>query len=400
VALGLWSPSASADAPASGAAPRPNRAPKFEPAFDVLPLRSSVFGSEFNRLRVGRLAHIVVHADDPDGDALGFSIQPLPAGATLDVHTGALAWVPTAPGTHQLEFSVTDGTAVARRTITFVVGPNLAPGAAGHEALLVEASASSREQATDVVSTRSGLAVVAYDPDGDSVTITPKRLPAGARLERADSGNGVELHWRPSEDQAGEHELVFDVSDGELKATVKRQAVVIPAWSARESVRWLLLGGGPATFLTHGDGEAFLGGAFDVSLAALRSSGFRAARCAIGGERDECSASHHRFYAEFEVLDSMRRDAPSLFSYGVGYSASLEWNPARRYLIPHYGVEAGGLVRAGVGHLAQTRPYLGLHLFASDDVWVNAVLGYRVVPARLAELSGPTFGVKLVLSPW
>jgi hypothetical protein len=38
-------------------------------------------------------------------------------------------------------------------------------------------------------------------------------------------------------------------------------------------------------------------------------------------------------------------------------------------------------------------------LFVSDDVWFNAVLGYRIVPSRLAELSGATLGLKLVLAP-
>jgi hypothetical protein len=58
------------------------------------------------------------------------------------------------------------------------------------------------------------------------------------------------------------------------------------------------------------------------------------------------------------------------------------------------------MVREGVGHRAQTRPYLGLHLFASTDVWLNAALGYRVVPAGLKDLSGPTFALRAIINPW
>jgi hypothetical protein len=39
-------------------------------------------------------------------------------------------------------------------------------------------------------------------------------------------------------------------------------------------------------------------------------------------------------------------------------------------------------------------------LFANDDIWLNAMLGYRVVPAELYELSGPTFALTAVLNPW
>jgi hypothetical protein len=378
---------------------RSNRAPKFNPAFEVLPTRSTLFGSEHGKVRVGRTSHIVVHANDPDEDALKFSVDPLPAGATIDVDTGTLSWRPTAPGRQQFEFTVTDGSAVARRSIMIVVGPNRAPAAVGRDVLLALARADGDEVGEGVISTRSGSPVIAHDPDGDPVTIRVLKLPSGATLEKNETEWGVSLHWRPTEAQVGEHEIAFVASDGERTTEFRRRVRVLPEWSAHDSVRWVLPGGGPATFLTHADGELFVGGAFDVSLAAKRS-GLRAARCGTGGEPSECAASRHRFYAEFEVLDSMRAGSPSLFTYGLGFSASLEWNPARRYLIPHYGVEIGGLVRSELGHRAAVRPYLGTHLFASDDWWLNAVLGYRVVPAELVDLSGPTLGVKLVLAPW
>jgi hypothetical protein len=174
----------------------------------------------------------------------------------------------------------------------------------------------------------------------------------------------------------------------------------MPEWEGPSNVGWLLLGGGPSGFVAQGDGEAFVGGAVDATLAAIRGNGRDAYRCAHNLKTHDCHASHHRFYAQFEVLDSTRADAPAIFTYGIGYSATLEWDPERRYLIPHYGVEIGGLVREGLGHRAQTRPYLGLHLWASDQIWVNLDVGYRVTPAELGHLSGPTASLGLVLSPW
>jgi hypothetical protein len=343
---------------------------------------------------------VVVHATDVDGDALRFSLQPLPSGASFDTETGTLAWTPAAAGPHEFECSVSDGSSTARRTITVNVGANRAPEPMGEDSLTIVVRPGHRDETSDLIHTRAGSSVLAFDHDMDAVTVRPRRLPAGARLELSENRSGVELHFAPTEAQVGEHELSFDVSDGELTTRVERRITVLPAWAARRSSRWLLLGGGPAAYLTPSEGEVFIGGAFDVTLLAVRTSGVKAARCANGADPDECTASHHRFYAEFEVLDSLRAGSPSLFTYGLGYSGSLEVNPARRYLIPQYGFEVGGLIGAAAGHLLATRPYLGLHLVANDDLWLDAVLGYRVVPAELASLSGPTLGVKLVLAPW
>jgi len=63
-------------------------------------------------------------------------------------------------------------------------------------------------------------------------------------------------------------------------------------------------------------------------------------------------------------------------------------------------VDVGGLVRSGVGHRAQVHPYLGLHLWASNDVWVDATVGYRVTPGELLDLSGPAFALRAIVNPW
>lgn len=210
----------------------------------------------------------------------------------------------------------------------------------------------------------------------------------------------IYFDWAPTQADVGDHELVVDVSDGELRTTITRKIVVMPEWAAHDYSRWFLLGLGPSGFITHGDGELFLGGTFDATLVALREDGLSGYRCAHETGRRDCHASHHRFYAQFEVLDSVRSGASALFTYGIGYSASLEWYPARRYLIPHYGVDIGGLVRSEVGHRAQVHPYLGLHLWTDDDIWIDATLGYRVVPAELRDLSGPTFALRAIVNPW
>jgi hypothetical protein len=293
-------------------------------------------------------------------------------------------------------FEVSDGHAVARRTFVFHVHPNRAPTNTPSDQPLVVAVRD--DGSSSLASDAEAPIVVAWDPDDDELTFRARELPPGARLAAADGR--VTLQWNPTEADLGAHDVVVDVSDGTLTRTLRVKVLVIADWAQREHTGWLLLGGGASAFVTPRSGESLLGGALDLSLVALRESAARAYGCGQGVRTHDCHASYHRFYAQLEVLDSLRRGAPSVFTYAVGYSASLEWYPGRRYLIPHYGIELGGLVREGHGHLAQTRPYLGLHLWASDALWINAAAGYRVVPAALSELSGPTFALTLVSNPW
>ncbi|GAB4172912.1 MAG: multicopper oxidase domain-containing protein [Geothermobacteraceae bacterium] len=74
-------------------------------------------------------------ATDPDtGDTLTFSLASAgaPAGMAIDPATGAVSWTPTYDqiGTHNVTVSVTDGQATTSDTLTFVVAPAAADGAA------------------------------------------------------------------------------------------------------------------------------------------------------------------------------------------------------------------------------------------------------------------------------
>jgi hypothetical protein len=390
---------AQSDSDASSRLPA-NRPPKFLPAqTETNPMVTDWHGPGV-ALRSERIARVVLAVEDVDGDPLTFGAHPLPAGAAFDEKSGVLTWKPTRAqeGKHAVEFEATDGRAVARYTISFVVRPNRAPVNMGEQAILLAGRARPPRDFGTLGTGDHGHTTLAVDGDSDDVSFVVRARPAGARLTAI--GSALTFSWRPAETDVGKHELVVDVSDGELRTTVRRTIVVFPEESMHDYRGWFLLGGGPSAFVTHDDGEFFVGGAVDASLVALIESATSGYACANDTRHGDCHASHHRFYAEFEVLDSMRSGARSLFTYAAGYSASFEWLPGRRYLVPHYGIELGGLVRDELGHRAQTRPYLGLHLFSGRDVWLNATAGYRVVPAELYGLSGPTFALRAVIDPW
>ena len=380
-------------------AARSGHLPKITPKVRVKPAISDSDGSGGIApiLRSGRTVRITFSAEDPDDEALTYALASLPAGATFDQQQGILTWRPTRDqeGTRELQLEVSDGQLTAKHTFTFFVSPNRAPIDYGSEAVMYKTVRATHNTAGRE---REEAVQLAADPDADDVTCEVKKVPPGARVVVA-RGSAM-LVWSPTVADIGEHEILVDVSDGELRTTIRKTIVVMPEWEGHDYRRWFLLGGGPSVFLSHGNGEGFLGGTVDITLVAVREDGRGAYACSHGLQTYDCHASHHRFYGQFELLDSMRSGATSVFTYAAGYSASLEWRPARRYLIPHYGIDAGGLVRAGVGHRAQVHPYLGLHLWASDSVWVDATLGYRVTPADLRDLSGPTLALRAVLNPW
>jgi len=81
------------------------------------------------------VAGITISATDADpADTLTFSVaaQGTPNGLSVDPATGDVSWAPTFDqiGTHNVSFSVTDGTATVSDMVTFVVAPAVADSAA------------------------------------------------------------------------------------------------------------------------------------------------------------------------------------------------------------------------------------------------------------------------------
>lgn len=379
-----------------------NRPPKFLPGPELRPVPSGDGGGGLG-VRAGKTLHATVAAEDPDGDAVVYRVRGLPKGAAFDERSGVFTWTPAtdALGNHDVTFEASDGKLSATRTTRFVVRPNHPPRADDQRKLFFVAGRPPSPGdlgETPLASDRDTTFLFARDPDEDDLTVSVEQRPPGVNVRSM--GYWANVSWQPTDADVGEHKLVVLVSDGELTTRVERTLVVIPEWADSDYHGWLLLGGGPSGFIAHDDGELFLGGALDVSLVALSGEAQNGILCADGERTQGCHASHHRFYAEFEILDSTKSGSASLFTYGAGYSASFEYAPLRRFLIPHYGVELGGLVQDELGHRVQTRPYLGLHFWADRRVWLNVAVGYRVVPAELEDLSGPTATLRAVINPW
>jgi hypothetical protein len=69
-------------------------------------------------------------------------------------------------------------------------------------------------------------------------------------------------------------------------------------------------------------------------------------------------------------------------------------------LIPHYGIEVGGLYHESIGHQFQVAPLLGLWLWTGDALWVDVNVGYRVVPREITRLRGVTGNLTAMFGRW
>jgi len=142
-----------------------------------------------------------ISGSDPDGDPLTYSTGVLPAGAAFDAATATFSWTPgyEQAGSHQVTFSVSDGTASDSETITITVtNVNRPP-----ELAAIGAKTTAENAALS-------FAISGSDPDGDPLTYSTGVLPAGAAFDAATAT----FSWTPGYDQAGSHQVTFTVSDG------------------------------------------------------------------------------------------------------------------------------------------------------------------------------------------
>ncbi|MBN1195679.1 MAG: hypothetical protein JXA08_10120 [Methanomicrobiaceae archaeon] len=145
----------------------------------------------------GSLLSFELEASDPDGDALVYSAEALPAGADL---AGPLfTWTPSyeQAGSYTITFTATDPGDLADAAATTITVRNV-----------------NRAPAFDPVFDRTvgegsllSFIVSASDPDGDSVLITAGALPAGATFD------GDTFRWIPGTTQAGAYTVGFTATD-------------------------------------------------------------------------------------------------------------------------------------------------------------------------------------------
>jgi len=103
---------------------------------------------------------------------------------------------------------------------------------------------------------------------------------------------------------------------------------------------------------------------------------------------DDFGPSHIRFYAKLNLANSDKADISKLFVYSLGLQMSIEKNPKRYWLIPYFGFEAGGISHKTLGNTFAFYPLAGLHVFATQNFYVNLHGGYCYPVNNFEYLSG------------
>jgi hypothetical protein len=166
----------------------------------------------------GELLEFTITAIDPDGDALTYSANNLPSGATFDPGAQKFSWTPgydQAGNYPNIEFTVTDnGDPMESDTklITITVGNvNRAP---------VFAPVGTQQVIENQL---LQFSVMATDYDGDGITYSTSSLPNGASFD----ASSRLFSWRPDSTQAGTYVVAFFATDNGSPPMTDQLDVVI-----------------------------------------------------------------------------------------------------------------------------------------------------------------------------
>ncbi|HEX2733869.1 MAG TPA: hypothetical protein VHM70_19805 [Polyangiaceae bacterium] len=246
------------------------------------------------------------------------------------------------------------------------------------------------------------LTLLVDDPDADPVTVRVASLPGGAQFD----AESRMFTWTPT--VVGAQAVRFVASDGMFEVSrtlliqvraadpqtvatqngVEKQAEPEHEYEEVEWESYMLPGAGYAGYVPRAkEIGAFSGVLLQIDLATWIH------------QNDNRGPSHGRVYISSEILQG-KSTQPILFIYAFGTSLSFERNARRSWLIPHYGLEFGGFTSDTLGNHFQATPYLGVHLFASPNLFTSLRVGYRMLPGQLEQLGGLQASGSLEFSVW
>jgi fibronectin type 3 domain-containing protein len=146
-------------------------------------------------------ANIVLRANEPDGDALAFTILAPPSHGTLSGTAPNLTYTP-APnfhGTDTLTFRVSDGSIESSTaTVTFTVTP------------VNDAPVASPQSVSVTYNTARSITLTGSDVEGSALTYTIVMLPTNGTF----SGAAPNVVYTPNVGSAGADRFTFQVNDG------------------------------------------------------------------------------------------------------------------------------------------------------------------------------------------
>ncbi|MCC6647147.1 MAG: hypothetical protein IT374_16435 [Polyangiaceae bacterium] len=225
------------------------------------------------------------------------------------------------------------------------------------------------------------FSLYASDPDGDALRFTVTGLPPGATLEQPRSGESNAIVTWPSP-SGGALTLGVEVSDGKSSDTATLRIVFEEEWES-----------------------GFLPGLGYTGYAPASGAYAQGPRVEIVffswiHRNDNRGPSHGRISLDLDLM--FPKEGKSVFAPALALDLSFERNPQRRFLIPTFGLATGALLPTGRTGAATLTPTLGLHLYASPNVFVHAEGGY-LLPLRTSvfdDYRGARGGLVVDFTMW
>jgi hypothetical protein len=108
---------------------------------------------------------------------------------------------------------------------------------------------------------------------------------------------------------------------------------------------------------------------------------------AIGKNSYKHGPSRVKIYGNLSIMASDNAEAKDIFFSNLGLNLSFEGNTDRNYLIPFFGVEAGGLFQRNFSTMHFT-PVTGIQLLSTKTILWNVQGGFQYTYKRFEEYSG------------
>ncbi len=104
-------------------------------------------------------------------------------------------------------------------------------------------------------------------------------------------------------------------------------------------------------------------------------------------------------YGNLSIMASDNSNAKDIFFANLGLNLSFEGNTGRKFVIPYFGLEMGGLFQRDFSTY-QFSPVAGIQLVSTKTILWNIQGGYQYTTKKFDEYSGYTFSSTLNVLLW
>lgn len=109
--------------------------------------------------------------------------------------------------------------------------------------------------------------------------------------------------------------------------------------------------------------------------------------------------SRIKTYANLSIMSSDKAEVNDIFYTNLGLNLSFEGRRDRKYMIPYFGLELGGMFQRNFSTF-QLSPVAGIQVISTKTMLWNIQGGYQYTVKRFDELSGYVFSSTLNVLLW